>query len=113
MRIVDDHEVTKFEQVSRFVCAALLGMAIDFGRLSSAPVGLGKIMPNPPINRTVYVLGAPAPVYRTRWNLQLKIKVLRNACCAADDQLGPLTMDVELDGLWHSPDSTDTSLRRI
>jgi hypothetical protein len=29
----------------------------------------------------------------------MKIEVFRDACCAADDQLGPLTMDVELDGL--------------
>jgi len=68
MHILDDHEVTKFEQVARFVCAPLLGVVIDFGRLFSVPVELGKITPNPLINRTVYVLGAPAPVYRTRWN---------------------------------------------
>lgn len=28
MRIVDDHEVTKSEQVTRFVCGALLGVVI-------------------------------------------------------------------------------------
>jgi hypothetical protein len=27
----------------------------------------------------------------------MKIEVLRDACCAADDQLGPLTLDLELD----------------
>jgi hypothetical protein len=27
----------------------------------------------------------------------MKIEVLRDACCAADDQLGPLSMNLELD----------------
>lgn len=26
------------------------------------------------------------------------MEILREACCGADDQLGPLTMDVEIDG---------------
>lgn len=29
MRIVDDHEVTKSEQITRFVCGAILGVVVS------------------------------------------------------------------------------------
>jgi hypothetical protein len=38
------------------------------------------------------------PEYAHERALPMKIEVHRDACCAADDQAGPLVMDMELDG---------------